>query len=56
MTFEEEEAVQRVFAAGPMHLVGGKQVEVKSATPKGSGELKRGPEAPKGVMQAHTHG
>jgi len=37
VTFEDEESVQRVFAAGPMQQVGAKQVEVKSATPKGSG-------------------
>ncbi|MEW5299950.1 MAG: hypothetical protein WDW36_002918 [Sanguina aurantia] len=37
VTFESEEAVAKVFEAGQMHRVGGKQVEVKSATPKGSG-------------------
>jgi hypothetical protein len=37
ITFEEEAAVQRVFAAGPMQQLAGKLVEVKSATPKGSG-------------------
>ena len=29
--------MEKVFAAGQMHELGGKQVEVKSATPKGSG-------------------
>lgn len=37
MSFEQEESVQKVFAAGQMHQLGGKQVEVKNATPKGSG-------------------
>lgn len=29
--------MQRVFAAGPLHELAGKVVEVKAATPKGSG-------------------
>lgn len=37
VTFAEESSVEKVFAAGQMHELGGKQVEVKSATPKGSG-------------------
>lgn len=37
ITFEDEEAVNAVFAAGSMHVLGGKQVEVKTATAKGSG-------------------
>jgi len=37
VTFQDEESVLKVFSAGPMQQVGGKQVEVKSATPKGSG-------------------
>lgn len=37
VTFGEESSVEKVFAAGQMHELGGKQVEVKSATPKGSG-------------------
>ncbi|PNW75795.1 hypothetical protein CHLRE_12g560300v5 [Chlamydomonas reinhardtii] len=37
VTFAEEPSVEKVFAAGQMHELGGKQVEVKSATPKGSG-------------------
>lgn len=37
VTFEEEEAVQKVLENGQMHELGGKQVEVKNATPKGSG-------------------
>ncbi|KAG2482743.1 hypothetical protein HYH03_018337 [Edaphochlamys debaryana] len=37
VTFGEETSVEKVFAAGQMHELGGKQVEVKSATPKGSG-------------------
>ncbi len=37
VTFAEESSVDKVFTAGQMHELGGKQVEVKSATPKGSG-------------------
>ncbi len=37
MTFEEEAPVEKVFAAGPLQEVAGKTVEVKPATPKGSG-------------------
>ncbi|PNH12873.1 RNA-binding protein Musashi 2 [Tetrabaena socialis] len=37
VTFGDEAAVEKVFTAGQMHELGGKQVEVKSATPKGSG-------------------
>ncbi|KIY99006.1 putative RNA-binding protein [Monoraphidium neglectum] len=42
ITFEEEASVHRVFNAGPMHELAGKRVEVKSATPKGSGPQGRG--------------
>lgn len=37
ITFEEDDAVERVFAAGAMQELGGKRVEIKHATPKGSG-------------------
>lgn len=37
VTFEEESSVDSVFAAGSMHELNGKKVEVKNATPKGSG-------------------
>ncbi|GBF90957.1 heterogeneous nuclear ribonucleoprotein-like [Raphidocelis subcapitata] len=42
VTFDDETAVHRVFGAGPMHELAGKRVEVKSATPKGSGPQGRG--------------
>ena len=42
VTFEDESAVQKVFDAGQMHELGGKQVEVKNATPKGSGPQSAG--------------
>ena len=37
VTFEDDSAVERVFGAGRMHTIGGKSVEVKPATPRGSG-------------------
>lgn len=37
ITYEDEAAVDRVFAKGRMHELAGKSVEVKRATPKGSG-------------------
>jgi heterogeneous nuclear ribonucleoprotein A1/A3 len=37
VTFEDDAAAERVFSSGVMHHLGGKQVEVKPATPKGSG-------------------
>jgi heterogeneous nuclear ribonucleoprotein A1/A3 len=37
VTFDDDSSVDRVFAAGQMHDVAGKQVEVKSATPRGTG-------------------
>lgn len=37
ITFEEDEAVEKVFAAGSMQELGGKRVEIKQATPKGTG-------------------
>lgn len=41
MTFAEDASAEAVFAAGSMHELGGKRVEVKPATPKGSGSLGR---------------
>jgi heterogeneous nuclear ribonucleoprotein A1/A3 len=40
ITFQEEDAVDRVFTAGTMHEINGKRVEVKTATPKGTGSLR----------------
>lgn len=37
VTFEEDGAAERVFEAGLMHEILGKRVEVKHATPKGTG-------------------
>lgn len=37
ITFDDESSVERVFTAGSMQELGGKKVEVKAATPKGSG-------------------
>lgn len=37
ITFEEDGAAERVFQVGVMHDIRGKRVEVKPATPKGSG-------------------
>lgn len=39
VTFEEDGIVAKVFEAGSIHELGGKKVEVKSATPKGSGPV-----------------
>jgi hypothetical protein len=41
VTFEEDAAAGRVFASGAMHVLGGKEVEVKAATPKGTGPAAR---------------
>lgn len=41
VTYEEDSSAESVFSAGTMHEIGGKRVEVKPATPKGSG-----PQAP----------
>ena len=41
MTFAEDASAEAVFAAGSMHDLGGKRVEVKPATPKGSGSVGR---------------
>ncbi|CAL8469302.1 g8843 [Coccomyxa elongata] len=41
ITYEEEAAIEKVFAKGRMHELAGKNVEVKRATPKGSGALAR---------------
>eukprot|EP00873_Tetraselmis_striata_P007356 jgi/Tetstr1/427620/TSEL_017745.t1 len=35
VTFETESSVEKVFAGGYMHTLAGKQVEVKTATPRG---------------------
>lgn len=37
VTFENEDAVEKIFADGQMHELGGKQVEIKRAEPKRSG-------------------
>ena len=41
MTFEEESSVEKVFSSGTMHEISGKKVEVKTATPRGSGPVGR---------------
>ena len=38
-----ESSVEACFAAGSMHELGGKRVEVKTATPRGSGPMPRTP-------------
>lgn len=43
VAFEDEASVQAVFAAGSIQEIAGKRVEVKTATPKGSGPIGRGP-------------
>eukprot|EP00878_Enallax_costatus_P017996 GHUV01018922.1.p1 GENE.GHUV01018922.1~~GHUV01018922.1.p1 ORF type:complete len:230 (+),score=48.72 GHUV01018922.1:339-1028(+) len=43
VAFEDEASVQAVFAAGSIQEISGKRVEVKTATPKGSGPIGRGP-------------
>ena len=37
VTFDEDDSAEKVFDYGNMHELGGKRVEVKAATPKGSG-------------------
>ncbi|KAL8458582.1 hypothetical protein ACS0TY_036195 [Phlomoides rotata] len=37
VTFETEDAVEKIFSDGRMHELGGKQVEIKKAEPKRSG-------------------
>lgn len=37
ITYDEEGAIEKVFAHGRMHELAGKSVEVKRATPKGTG-------------------
>lgn len=37
ITYDEEGAIEKVFAQGRMHELSGKSVEVKRATPKGTG-------------------
>lgn len=39
VTFEEDSAVESVFAAGNMQELAGKRVEIKTATPRGSGSF-----------------
>ncbi|KAL3147898.1 hypothetical protein ABBQ32_002613 [Trebouxia sp. C0010 RCD-2024] len=39
VTFERESSVEQVFQVGTMHELSGKRVEVKSATPRGSGPV-----------------
>ncbi|KAK9862706.1 hypothetical protein WJX84_008352 [Apatococcus fuscideae] len=41
ITFEDESSVEQCFAAGSMHQLGNKRVEVKTATPRGSGPMPR---------------
>lgn len=49
VTFEDEASVQEVFKTGALHTVSGKQVEVKSATPKGSGPVASQTGGPRGM-------
>ncbi|MED6118747.1 hypothetical protein PIB30_005585 [Stylosanthes scabra] len=37
VTFDNEDSVEKVFSAGKIHELGGKQVEIKKAEPKRSG-------------------
>ncbi|MED6125467.1 hypothetical protein PIB30_068777 [Stylosanthes scabra] len=37
VTFDNEDSVEKVFSAGKIHELGGKQVEIKKAKPKRSG-------------------
>ena len=46
VTFEDDSAVDQVFGGGPMHEISGKKVEVKAATPRGSGPQGMGPQPP----------
>jgi heterogeneous nuclear ribonucleoprotein A1/A3 len=39
VTFERDSSVEQVFQVGTMHELSGKRVEVKSATPRGSGPV-----------------
>lgn len=39
VTFEQDQSVEQVFRVGTMHELAGKRVEVKSATPRGSGPV-----------------
>lgn len=39
VTFERDSSVEQVFQTGSMHELSGKRVEVKSATPRGSGPI-----------------
>lgn len=41
VTFEDDNAVEKVFTTGTMHDISGKRVEVKTATPRGSGPIGR---------------
>ena len=42
ITYQDDASVDRAFSAGPMHDLAGKKVEVKPATPRGSGPVGRG--------------
>lgn len=42
VTFEHDESAEAALGAGAMHDIGGRRVEVKPATPKGSGAQARG--------------
>jgi RNA recognition motif-containing protein len=47
VTFEEDESAFSVFLEGIMHVIRGKRVEVKPATPKGSGSMRNGGARPR---------
>jgi len=42
VTFEDDSSVERVFQAGSMQTLAGKTVEIKTATPRGSGPVQGG--------------
>ncbi|KAK9811511.1 hypothetical protein WJX72_005089 [[Myrmecia] bisecta] len=56
LTFEDEAAADKVFAAGSMHEVSGKMVEVKPATPRGSGPVGHGGAGPSGLLPPYARG
>ncbi|KAK9838604.1 hypothetical protein WJX84_007643 [Apatococcus fuscideae] len=58
ITFEDEASVEQCFSAGSMHELGGKRVEVKTATPRGSGPMPRTgtPGMPAGLSQLRAPG
>lgn len=53
VTFEDDSAVEKVFTTGTMHDISGKRVEVKTATPRGSGPVGRGA-GPAGMLHPKT--